>query len=128
MLRCKIWSDGKNTGRIAAHHGLGWYMSGSEHRHDKVATFPETPQAAAITQELGKIHGLLSDEFPNARHISLEFHGKLVAHIDLRNKAELDLAEARLPFLGGGHLFSDLRRGNTPLHPFHHRITVTVAR
>lgn len=92
-----------------------------------IATFPETTQSTAISDALGRILDVLRAEFPQARHIALEFDGKLVAHIDLRNKSELDLAEARLPFLGGGHLFFDPRRGNAPLHPFHHRITVSIA-
>lgn len=93
-----------------------------------VSAFPEATQSAKLSDALARIRDVLRAEFPQARHIALEFDGKLVAHLDLRNKSELDLAEARLPFLGGGHLFSDPRRGNAPLHPFHHRITVSVAR
>lgn len=94
----------------------------------KVAAFPESPPSSAISDELRQIHDLLKEAFPGANHISLEFDGKLVVHIDVRSKSELDLIEARLPFLAGGHLFCEAQRGNTPNHPFHHRITATVAR
>lgn len=104
-------------------------MSRNPNEQDgKVAVFPEAAQPVPVSDELRRILLLLQQEFPSARHVSLEFDGRLVAHIDVRNKSELDLIEARLPYIGGGHLFLEPRRGDTPHHPFHHRITASVAR
>ena len=92
-----------------------------------VEPFPGS-QSTVITDELRRILGLLQDANPNVTSITFEFNGQLHAHIDLRRIEEISIVEERLRFIGGGHLFSDVRRGKTPNHPFHHRVSMLVAR
>lgn len=93
-----------------------------------IEPFPEAAPSRAISDELQRILDLLQAAFPHATHIGFEFDGKLYAHIDLRRTEEIGLVEERLPYLGGGRLFSAIHRGKVPNHPFHHRVTALVAR
>lgn len=95
---------------------------------NSVKPFPEIARKTGVSDELRMILDVLRDAFPQARHISFEFDNRLFVHIDLRSKEQLTLVEERLPYLGGGKLFFDLRRGQTPRHSFDHRITALVAR
>lgn len=81
-----------------------------------------------VSDELSRVRDLLRDAFPDVRNISFEWDGKLVVHIDLRTREQVALVEERLPYLSGGRLFSELRRGDTPKRRFDHRISATVAR
>ena len=92
-----------------------------------VEPFPGS-QTTAVSDELRRILGLLQSANPNATKVSFEFDGQLHAHIDLRRIEEISIVEERLRFIGGGQLFSDIRRGKTPNHPFHHRVSMLVAR
>lgn len=94
----------------------------------KVEAFPEAAQPRVVSDELDRLLSLLRDSFPDVRNISFEFDGRLHVHIDLRSKEQLALVEERLPYLGGGRLFSEPRRGDTPKRPFDHRISALVAR
>ena len=94
----------------------------------KVDTLPEVTQPTVVSDELGRIYNLLRDAFPEVHHISFEFDGKLMVHMDSRRKEQVALIQERLPFLAGGRLFSGIRRGETPKRPFDHRISALVAR
>lgn len=93
-----------------------------------VEPFPGSSHTTLVSDELRRILGLLQTANPNATKVSFEFDGQLHAHIDLRRIEEISIVEERLRFLGGGCLFSDIRRGKTPNHPFHHRVSMLVAR
>jgi hypothetical protein len=93
-----------------------------------VEPFPEAVPSTTISDELERILALLRSAFPHATHIGFEFDGRLHAHIDLRRTEEINLVEERLPYLGGGRLFSTIHRGKVPNHPFHHRVSALVAR
>jgi len=93
-----------------------------------VEPFPGSSQTTAVSDEPRRILGLLQTANPNAAKASFEFDGQLHAHIDLRRIEEMSIVEERLRYIGGGQLFSDIRRGKTPNHPFHHRVSMLVAR
>ena len=95
---------------------------------NSVESFPEVAKRTVVSDELNIMLGVLREAFPDARNIGFEFDGTLKVHIDMRSKERLELIEERLPYLGGGQLFSDLRRGKTPNRSFDHRITALVAR
>lgn len=97
-------------------------------RGGKVDALPEVAQSTVVSDELRKIYGLLRDAFPDVHHISFEFDGKLLVHMDSRMKEQVALIQERLPYLAGGRLFSEIRRGETPKRPFDHRISAVVAR
>ena len=94
----------------------------------KVESFPQTARVRPVSDELAKLLELLREAFPEAVNISFEFDGSLKVHIDLRNRDKLTIVQERLPYLGGGNLFSTPRLGSTPNHPFHHRISALVSR
>jgi len=93
-----------------------------------VDALPETVQPRMVSDELGRIFNLLRDAFPDVHHISFEYDGKLMVHMDSRRKEQVALIQERLPYLAGGRLFSGIRRGETPNRPFDHRISALVAR
>jgi len=97
-------------------------------QNDKVESFPETVRSTPVSSELGRISDILHEAFPEASKISFEYDGKLQVHIDLRTREQLTITEERLPYLAGGRLFSDVRRGKTPNHAFLQRISALVAR
>jgi len=84
---------------------------------NRVEPFPETARSTPV-----------EEAFPDASKVTFEFDGRLHVHIDLRAREQLGIVEERLPYLGGGRLFSDLRRGKTPNHAFLQRISALVAR
>ena len=94
----------------------------------KVDTLPAITQPTVVSDELSRIYNLLRDAFPEVHHISFEFDGKLLVHMDSRRKEQVELIQERLPYLAGGRLFSGIRRGETPKRPFDHRISALVAR
>jgi len=95
---------------------------------NRVEPFPETARSTPVSGELGRILDILEEAFPDASKVTFEFDGRLHVHIDLRAREQLGIVEERLPYLGGGRLFSDLRRGKTPNHAFLQRISALVAR
>lgn len=94
----------------------------------KAVTRSRARGPATLSDELHQLLDMLSDAFPEARKISFEFDGRLTVRIDVRSKEQVSLVMERLPYLGAGQLFSELRLGQTPNHAFDHRITARVAR
>lgn len=92
-----------------------------------VERFPDVNHSTAVTEELNRILTLLRDECPTGSQISFDFDGRLHVHIDVRNREDIPTIETRLPTLGLG-LFHGISRGNTPHHPFFHRVSALVNR
>lgn len=84
-------------------------------------------RSSLITDELNKILAMLQGACPEDAIISFDFDGRLHVHIDVRNFEDLLKVEGLLPVLGGG-IFRDVTRGDTPHHPFHHRLSAIVDR
>ena len=104
-------------------------MANTLNKHGgRVDALPEVAQPTVVSDELGRIHRLLHDAFPDVHHICFEFNGKLSVHMDTRRKEQVALIQERLPYLAGGRLFSEVRRGETPRRPFEHRVSALVAR
>lgn len=95
---------------------------------NRIEAFPEPLPTTVVSDELKRIAALLRGEFPFAAHVSFEFERSLHVHIDVRRREEISVVESRLAALGGGTLFAQTSCGNTPLHPFMHRISALVAR
>ncbi|MGB7405608.1 MAG: hypothetical protein WA906_07965 [Pacificimonas sp.] len=93
---------------------------------NKVASLPPATRSTVVSDELARLTDLLRDAFPNARNIGFEYQGALNVHIDLQTREHMMLVEERLPYLGGGSLFSSPRRTSAPKQPFLHRITAVV--
>jgi hypothetical protein len=81
---------------------------------------------AAVSDELNTILYLLREEFPDAVQISIDFDGDLRVHIDVRSHGEVAAVEASLPELEEG-IFSEVRIGSAPRHPFLRRISALIA-
>ena len=100
-------------------------------RHDSafgsVERLPAASQSTVVTDELGRILGMLRESCPKQAQISFDFDGRLHVHIDVREKDQVTLIEAMLPTLGLG-LFHSISRSETPHHPFFHRISALVDR
>lgn len=104
-------------------------MAGRLNKHGgKVDALPEVAQPTFVSDELGRLHSLLRDAFPDVHQITFEFDGKLSVHMDTRKKEQVALIRERLPYLVGGRLFSQVRTGETPKRPFDHRVSAVVAR
>jgi len=93
-----------------------------------VERFPETRRPLIVSDELGRIRQMLLAELSYATDVTFEFDGTLKAHIDIRNREGVLLVEERMKHLGGGHLFSNVSRGEVPNHPFLYRITGRLER
>lgn len=107
----------------------GQWMADRLKKHGgKVDSLPEVAQPTVVSDELGRLHGLLREAFPDVHHITFEFDGKLLVHMDTRRKEQVALIQERLPYLVGGRLFSQVRTGETPKRPFDHRVSAVVAR
>lgn len=70
---------------------------------------------------------MLKAACPEQATISFDFDGRLHVHIDVHHLEDLLKVEAMLPVLGAG-IFHDLTRGDTPHHPFSHRLSAIVDR
>lgn len=80
-----------------------------------------------ITDELNEILTMLKDACPDNAIVSFDFDGRLHVHIDVHTLEDLLKVEGILPVLGAG-IFHDLGRGDTPHHPFFHRLSAIVDR
>ena len=92
-----------------------------------VERLPVALQSTTITDELNRILTMLREACPAMAKISFDFDGKLHVHIDVRKREDVTLIEAMLPSLGLG-LFHSISRGDTPHHPFYHRVSAQVDR
>ncbi len=93
----------------------------------QVEHFPKTPSPKGVSDQLGQIRDTLSSEFPQASAVTLDFDGALHAHIDVRDGHDIPIVEARLAGMCGG-IFSKVRHGASPNHPFQHRISMVIER
>lgn len=93
----------------------------------QVEQFPRTAIDRALGEQLGQLRDMLLAEFPQAEEVTLSFNGQLHAHIDLRKGEELMFVEQKLAGMAGG-MFSQVRRGPAPHHPFLHRVSTLVDR
>lgn len=93
----------------------------------QVEPFPKMPGPKGVSDQLGQIRDILSSEFPQASAVTLDYDGALHAHIDVRDGQEIPIVEARLAGMCGG-IFSKVRHGASPNHPFQHRISMVVER
>lgn len=92
-----------------------------------VEIIPVQPQPAIVTEELGKLMGVLRGFCRPEAVITFEYSGSLRVHIDVRDVEEVAKLEAILPSLCGG-AFYDPQRGLAARHSFFHRISARVAR
>ncbi|PTD26352.1 hypothetical protein CV103_04550 [Sphingomonas fennica] len=70
---------------------------------------------------------MLIDACPPEAIVSFHYESALHVHIDVRNLEHVTIVEALLPTLGAG-IFHDIQRGNSPQHPFFHRVSARVDR
>ena len=92
-----------------------------------IERLPGAAQSTAVTDELNRILIMLREACPANAKISFDFDGRLHVHIDVRKREDVTLIEAMLPSLGLG-LFHSISRGDTPNHPFYHRVSAQVDR
>jgi transcriptional regulator of NAD metabolism len=92
-----------------------------------VERLPSATQSTAVSDELNRILTMLREICPKNAVISFDFDGQLHVHIDLRSREDVTVIERLLPSLGLG-LFHRISLGETPHHPFFHRISALVAR
>lgn len=103
-------------------------MQDANQETSSVEAFPEAVQPSIVSDELNRLSSLLREEFPFAARVSFEFDRTLHVHIDVRRREDVSVVENRIESLGAGTLFGRADCGNTPGHPFIHRISATVAR
>lgn len=96
-------------------------------RSADVESIAVQPQPATVTEELGKLTGILREFCSPEAVITFEYNGALRVHIDVREVEEVAKLEAILPSLCGG-AFYDTQRGLAAHHSFFHRISARVAR
>lgn len=84
-------------------------------------------KSSNVTDELEKIRSMLKEACPDNAVITFHFDGKLYAHIDVHNWDDLLAIEKALPAIGAG-IFHSISRGDTPHHPFFHRLSAIVER
>jgi hypothetical protein len=92
-------------------------------QRDTLEPFAGTAQPTIVTDELNRILALLREGCPAGSLISFDFDGRLHVHVDVRRREEVTAVEAALQ-LG---LFTGIRRGATPHHPFFTRVSALVA-
>ena len=94
---------------------------------DGVDRLHKKQRSTVVTDELGKLHALLSSSLPSEAAISFLFDTKLRVRIDVRSLEHVLAIEMILPTIGGGG-FHDVQRGQAPNHSFMHRVTALVDR
>ena len=92
-----------------------------------VERLPAASQSTVVSDELNRILAILRDACPDQALINFDFDGRLHLHIDVRNREDVILIESMLPTMGMG-LFHTISNGETPHHPFFHRISAIVDR
>jgi hypothetical protein len=92
-----------------------------------VEPFPSVNQSTIVSDELNRILNLLREACPRDAVISFDFNGRLSVHVDVRKREEVPLVETILETRAAG-LFHTISRGNTPNHPFFHRVSAMVDR
>ena len=92
-----------------------------------VETIFAEPPSTPVSDELGRLRGVLLEKLPRDSLIKFEFDGRLQLHVYVRRYEDLAVVEALLPSLCGG-IFGDLQRGMTRHSSFNHRVTTSVER
>ena len=92
-----------------------------------VETIFAEPPSTPVSDELGKMRGVLLEKLPRDALIKFEFDGRLQLHIYVRRYEDLAVVEALLPSLCGG-IFRDIQRGMTRHSSFNHRVSASVER
>ena len=85
------------------------------------------PPSTPISDELGKLRGVLIEKLPREALVKFEFDGRLLLHVHVRSYEDLPVVEALLPSLCGG-IFRNLQRGMTGHTSHRHRVTASVER
>lgn len=80
-----------------------------------------------VTDGLNDILSMVRSACPPEANITFDFDGELHVHIDVRSLEEVLKVEGMLPGLGAG-IFRAISRGDTPHHPFFHRLSAIVDR
>ena len=101
-------------------------MSDNSVQTGSVERLPDQ-RSTAITDELNKILDMLTGACPEGAVISFDFDGRLHVHVDVHDFEDVLKVEGILPILGA-RMFCDISRGETPHHPFGHRLNAIVAR
>lgn len=103
-------------------------MGGDTEKKDaRVEPLRRDDRPTPVSDDLRKLIASLNDEFMDTVSISFEFENDLRLHIDFRKREHALLAEAKLPALCGG-IFSKIMVGDSPHHPFFHRVSAIVDR
>ena len=85
---------------------------------------PDRPMV--VSDELGRLTGILREICPPEGVISFEYDGALHLHIDVRRVEDVARIEALLPSLCGG-IFHGAQRRLTARRSFFHRISSMVS-
>ena len=85
------------------------------------------PQPTPVSDELGKLRGVLIEKLPRDALIKFEYDGRLQLHVYVGRYEDLAVVEALLPSLCGG-IFRNLQRGMTRHSSFNHRVSAAVDR
>ena len=102
-------------------------LDGQSSAYGSVERLPAASQSTIVTDELNRVLAILREALPKQSQISFDFDGRLHVHIDVRKREEVILIEAMLPTMGLG-LFHSISNGETPHHPFFHRVSAIVVR
>jgi hypothetical protein len=78
-----------------------------------------------VETELNRILTQARESCPSDARISFDFDGHLHIHVDVRTLQQVAEVQAALASSGGG-LFHTFTRGNTPHHPFFHRLSARI--
>ena len=92
-----------------------------------VETIFAEPPSTPVSDELGKLRGVLLEKLPRDALIKFEFDGRLQLHIYVKRYEDLAVVEALLPSLCGG-IFRDIQRGMTRHSSYNHRVSASVER
>ncbi|MBB3957849.1 hypothetical protein, partial [Novosphingobium sediminicola] len=68
----------------------------------KIERFPPVENASAVSDELGKLLGMIKAACPEATAIHFDFDGKLRVRIDVHSRDDVAAIQKTLPALGGG--------------------------
>lgn len=90
-----------------------------------VERLPIAERSSQITDELNRLMALLRELAPAGSTVSVDFDGKLHAHIHVRKREDVMMLERQLSVMDHGR-FHSISVGNTPNRPFHHRVSALV--